>query len=46
MTRTANFRILNPILANTREIAEVLNRTVDGKLNSTGTFTLPSGGAT
>ena len=45
MTRTANFRTLNPILANTREIAEVLNRTVDGKLNSTGTFTLPSGGA-
>ena len=42
---TANFRILNPILATTREIAEVLNRTVDGKLNSTGTFTMPSGGA-
>jgi len=43
MTRTANFRILNPILATTREIAEVLNRTVDGKLNSTGSVTLSGG---
>lgn len=41
---TVNFRILNPILATTREIAEVLNNTVNGKLNSTGTATLTSGG--
>ena len=45
MTKTINHRILNPIIATTREVAEVLNRTVDGKLNSTGTFTLPSGSA-
>ena len=37
-TRKSNFRILNPILATTREIAEVLNGTIDGKLNSTGQF--------
>jgi len=42
---TVNFRILNPILATTREIAEVLNNTVNGKLNSTGTATLTAGGA-
>jgi hypothetical protein len=45
MTKTVNHRTLNPITATTREVAEVLNRTVDGKLNSVGTFTLPSGGA-
>lgn len=44
MTKTVNNRILNPITASTREVAEVLNRTVDGKLNSVGTFTLPAGG--
>ena len=45
MTRTTNYRILNPVTATTREVAEVLNRTVDGKLNSVGEFTLPAGGA-
>jgi hypothetical protein len=44
MTKTTNFRILNPVTATIREIAEVLNRAVDGKLNSVGTFTLPAGG--
>ena len=44
MTQTANFRILNPILATTRQIAEVLNGAMNGKLNCTGEFTLPSGG--
>ena len=33
-TRKANFRILNPILATTREVAELLNRTIRGGLNS------------
>lgn len=45
MTQTANFRILNPILATTRQIAEVLNGAMNGKLNCTGEFTLPAGGA-
>lgn len=45
MTQTANFRILNPILATTRQIAEVLNGAVNGKLNCIGEFTMPSGGA-
>tara|TARA_R110000787_G_scaffold36510_1_gene93097 strand:+ start:1009 stop:1320 length:312 start_codon:yes stop_codon:yes gene_type:complete len=45
MPRTTNYRILNPILATTREIAEVLNNTVNGKLNSVGNFTIPTGGA-
>ena len=40
-----NFRILNPILATTREIAEVLNNAMNGKLNCSGTVTLTSGGA-
>ena len=40
-----NFRILNPILATTREIAEVLNNAMNGKLNCSGTATLASGGA-
>ena len=39
-TRKANFRILNPIIATTREIAEVLNRTINGGLNSWGYVTL------
>ena len=38
--RNTNFRILNPITATTREVAEVLNRTVDGGLNSVGYSTL------
>ena len=44
--RTTNFRILNPITATTREVAEVLNRTVDGGLNSVGYTTLISGTTT
>ena len=40
--RTSNFRILNPITATTREISEVLNRTINGGLNSVGYVTLPS----
>ena len=46
MARLTNFRILNPILATTREIAEVLNNTVNGKLNCTGEFTISSGTTT
>ena len=41
-TRTSNFRILNPILATTREIAELLNRTINGGLNSWDYVTLSS----
>lgn len=44
MGRNTNFRILNPILATTREIAEVLNGAMSGKLNCIGEVTLPSGG--
>ena len=40
--RITNFRRLNPITATTREIAEVLNRTIDGGLNSVGYVTLPA----
>ena len=45
-TRKSNFRILNPILATTREIAEVLNRAIDGKLYSTGQITLTASSST
>jgi hypothetical protein len=38
--RQTNFRILNPVTATTREIAEILNRTIDGGLNSVGYVTL------
>jgi hypothetical protein len=38
--RTTNFRRLNPVTATTREIAELLNRTIDGGLNSVGYGTL------
>jgi hypothetical protein len=38
--RQTNFRTLNPVTATTREIAEVLNRTIDGGLNSSGYATL------
>jgi len=38
--RKTNFRILNPVTATTREIAEILNRTIDGGLNSVGYVTL------
>ena len=44
MGLNTNFRILNPIIATTREIAEVLNLTVGGKLNCVGEVTLVSGG--
>jgi len=40
--RTTNLRILNPITATTRETAEVLNRTINGGLNSVGYTTLAS----
>lgn len=40
--RQTNFRLLNPVTATTREIAEVLNRTIEGGLNSVGYVTLPS----
>lgn len=38
--RTANLRLLNPVTATTREISEVLNRTINGGLNSVGYGTL------
>jgi hypothetical protein len=41
--RNTNFRTLNPVTATTREVAEVLNRTVDGGLNSVGYTTLVNG---
>lgn len=44
--RTTNLRILNPITATTRETAEVLNRTINGGLNSVGYTTLSSGTTT
>jgi len=40
--RQTNFRTLNPVTATTREIAEVLNRVIDGGLNSVGYVTLPA----
>jgi len=40
--RATNFRVLNPITATTREVAEVLNRTINGGLNSVGYVTLPA----
>jgi hypothetical protein len=45
MGKTANFRILNPVTATTRMIAEVLNGAMNGKMNCHGDVTLPSGGA-
>jgi len=44
--RTTNLRILNPVTATTRETAEVLNRTINGGLNSVGYTTLLSGTTT
>ena len=44
MSSPTNFRILNPVLATVREIAEVLNGAMNGKLNCTGDVTLVSGG--
>src|SRR5210317_711358 len=40
------FRRLQPQYADTREIAEVTNLILNGKLNCTGTITLSTGGAT
>jgi hypothetical protein len=40
------YRILNPAGANPREISEVVNNTVNGKTNNTGSITLAVGGAT
>jgi hypothetical protein len=40
------FRRLQPQYADTREIAEVTNLILNGKLNCTGTVTLATGGAT
>jgi hypothetical protein len=40
--RVTNFRVLNPVTATTREIAEILNRTINGGLNSIGYVTFPS----
>lgn len=44
--RTTNLRILNPVTATTRETAEILNRTINGGLNSVGYTTLLSGTTT
>ena len=44
MSPSTNFRILNPVLATVREIAEVLNGAMNGKINCTGDVTLVSGG--
>lgn len=39
------FRTLPPIGGDPRQVAEVVNRTVDGKLNSTGSVTLTASAA-
>ena len=44
--RTTNLRILNPVTATTRETAEILNRTINGGLNSVGYTTLTNGTTT
>ena len=41
--RKLNLRTLNPVTATTREIAEVLNRTINGGLNSVGYAVLANG---
>ena len=43
--RKSNLRTLNPVTATTREVSEVLNRTINGGLNSVG-YTVLAGGAT
>lgn len=40
------FRILNPAGSNPREISEVVNNTMNGKTNNTGSITLATGWAT
>ena len=42
MGKTSNFRILNPITATTRVIAEALNGAMNGKINCHGEVTLVS----
>lgn len=44
MAKTTNHRILNPVTATTREVAEVANSAMNGKINCHGVATLPSGG--
>lgn len=44
MAKTTNHRILNPVTATIRQIAEVLNTAMNGKINCHGVATLPSGG--
>ena len=44
--RKLNLRTLNPITATTREVSEVLNRTINGGLNSVGYAVLASGNTT
>jgi hypothetical protein len=40
------FRVLNPAGANPREISEVVNNTMNGKTNNTGSITIAVGSAT
>lgn len=40
------FRVLNPAGANPREISEVVNNTMNGKTNNTGSITLAVASAT
>lgn len=44
--RKLNLRTLNPVTATTREVSEVLNRTINGGLNSVGYAVLASGTTT
>ena len=44
--RKLNLRTLNPVTATTREVSEVLNRTINGGLNSVGYTVLANGTTT
>ena len=44
--RKSNLRTLNPVTATTREVSEVLNRTINGGLNSVGYAVLVNGTTT
>ena len=44
--RKLNLRTLNPVTATTREVSEVLNRTINGGLNSVGYAVLANGTTT
>ena len=44
--RKSNLRTLNPVTATTREVSEVLNRTINGGLNSVGYAVLANGTTT